>query len=87
MSKTRLPKLPRAHVIRRARTSSWVATPEDACALGGAIFCDRRDGKVFVCHNRAELYDAPRGFRGLLRVYRLHSSREDMKAPCKLETE
>jgi hypothetical protein len=33
------------------KTSSWVATPNDIRALGGALFCDRRYGKVFVYHN------------------------------------
>ena len=50
------------------RTSSWVATPDDVLALGGALFCDRRYGKVFVYHNGAESYYAARGFRALLRV-------------------
>jgi hypothetical protein len=50
------------------KTSSWVATPEDVRALGGALFCDRRYGKVFVYHNGAQSYYASRGFRGLLRV-------------------
>jgi len=35
------------------KTSSWVATPDDVRALGGALFCDRRYGKVFVYHNGA----------------------------------
>ncbi len=50
------------------KTSSWVATPSDVRALGGALFCDRRYGKVFVYHNGAQSYYAARGFRGLLRV-------------------
>lgn len=50
------------------KTSSWVATPDDVRARGGALFCDRRYGKVFVYHNGAESYYAVRGFRGLLRV-------------------
>ena len=50
------------------RTSSWIATPDDVRALGGALFCDRRYGKVFVYHNGAESYYAARGFRCLLRV-------------------
>ena len=50
------------------RTSSWVKTPSDIRALGGALFCDRRYGKVFVYHNGAESYYAARGFRGSLRV-------------------
>lgn len=50
------------------KTSSWVATPEDVRARGGALFCDRRYGRVFVYHNGAQSYYAARGFRGLLRV-------------------
>lgn len=50
------------------RTSSWIQTPADVRALGGALFCDRRYGKVFVYHNGAQSYYAARGFRGLLRV-------------------
>jgi Protein of unknown function (DUF4256) len=50
------------------KTSSWVATPEEVRSLGGALFCDRRYGKVFVYHNGAQSYYAARGFRGLLRV-------------------
>lgn len=49
-------------------TSSWVKTPSDVRELGGALFCDRRYGKVFVYHNGAESYYAARGFRGVLRV-------------------
>ena len=49
-------------------TSSWVKTPSDVRRLGGALFCDRRFGKVFVYHNGAESYYAARGFRGELRV-------------------
>jgi Protein of unknown function (DUF4256) len=51
-----------------AKTSSWIATPDNVRMLGGALFCDRRYGKVFVYHNGAESYYAARGFRGLLRV-------------------
>lgn len=50
------------------KTSSWVGTPSDVRALGGALFCDRRYGKVFVYHNGAQSYYAARGFRGTLRV-------------------
>ncbi len=50
------------------KTSSWVATPADIRALGGALFCDRRYGQVFVYHNGAESYYAARGFRGRLEV-------------------
>lgn len=50
------------------KTSSWIETPADVRALGGALFCDRRYGKVFVYHNGAQSYYGARGFRGLLRV-------------------
>ncbi|GAA4354223.1 DUF4256 domain-containing protein [Variovorax defluvii] len=50
------------------KTSSWVATPPDVRKLGGALFCDRRYGKVFVYHNGAESYYAARGFRGAVSV-------------------
>lgn len=50
------------------RTSSWVKTPADIRKRGGALFCDRRYGHVFVYHNGAESYYAARGFRGMLRV-------------------
>jgi hypothetical protein len=45
------------------KTSSWIATPPDVRALGGALFGDRRYGRVFVYHNGAGSYYAARGFR------------------------
>jgi hypothetical protein len=50
------------------KTSSWIQTPPEVRSLGGALFCDRRYGKVFVYHNGAQSYYAARGFRGSLRV-------------------
>lgn len=50
------------------KTSSWVKTPSEIRKLGGALFCDRRYGHVFVYHNGAQSYYAARGFRGSLRV-------------------
>ncbi|MDF1502384.1 DUF4256 domain-containing protein [Roseisolibacter sp. H3M3-2] len=50
------------------KTSSWIATPPDVRALGGALFGDRRYGRVFTYHNGAQSYYAARGFRGVLRV-------------------
>lgn len=51
-----------------AKTSSWLATPQDVRTKGGALFGDHRYGKVFVYHNGAESYYAARGFRGALCV-------------------
>jgi len=50
------------------KTSSWVKTPPAVRTLGGAFFCDRRYGTVFVYHSGAESYYGARGFRGSLRV-------------------
>ena len=50
------------------KTSSWVTTPADVRKLGGALFADRRYGRVFVYHNSAPSYYGARGFRGSLRV-------------------
>jgi hypothetical protein len=50
------------------KTSSWIATPPEVRALGGALFGDRRYGQVFVYHNGAQSYYAARGFRGVLQV-------------------
>jgi hypothetical protein len=51
-----------------AKTSSWVSTPAELRSLGGALFCDRRYGQVFVYHNGPQSYYAARGFRGWLQV-------------------
>jgi Protein of unknown function (DUF4256) len=50
------------------KTSSWVKTPAEMRKLGGALYCDRRYGRVFVGYNGAQSYYAARGFRGVLRV-------------------
>jgi len=50
------------------KSSSWVKTPADIRALGGAIYGDRRYGRVFVGHNGAESYYSGRGFRGWIRI-------------------
>jgi hypothetical protein len=50
------------------KTSSWVLTPSDIRKLGGALYCNRRYGRVFVGNNGAESYYAARGFRGSLRI-------------------
>lgn len=50
------------------KTSSWLQTPAAMRQLGGALFGDRRFGRVFVYHNGAQSYYSARGFRGVLRV-------------------
>ena len=50
------------------KTSSWVKAPADIRRLGGALYCDRRYGRVFVGHNGAQSYYGARAFRGSLRV-------------------
>ena len=50
------------------KTSSWVKAPSEIRKLGGALFGDRRFGRVFVYHNGAQSYYSARAFRGSLRV-------------------
>ncbi len=50
------------------KTSSWLKTPPDIRKLGGAIYGDRRYGRVFIGHNGAQSYYSSRGFRSSLRV-------------------
>src|SRR6266542_1466590 len=50
------------------KSSSWLKAPAGIRKLGGAIFGDRRFGRVFVYHNGAESYYSGRGFRGWLKI-------------------
>ena len=50
------------------KSSSWVKAPPEMRKLGGALFGDRRFGRVFFYHNGAESYYGGRGFRASLRV-------------------
>lgn len=50
------------------KRSSWLQTPPEIRRLGGAIFGDRRFGRVFIYHNGADSYFASRGFRASLKV-------------------
>lgn len=50
------------------KTSSWLKTPDEIRQLDGAIFADRRYGRVFIYHNGAQSYYAARGFRCCLRI-------------------
>jgi len=50
------------------KTSSWLKTPVEIRRQGGALFGDRRYGRVFVYQNSAHCYYRVRGFRGCLWV-------------------
>jgi hypothetical protein len=50
------------------KRSSWIRTPAEIRKLGGALYCDRRYGRVFVGHNGADSYYSGRAFRGSVRV-------------------
>src|ERR1700704_3813907 len=50
------------------KRSSGKRPPAEIRKLGGALYCDRRYGRVFVGHNGADSYYSGRGFRGSLRV-------------------
>lgn len=50
------------------KTTTWVKTPPEIRKLGGALFGDRRYGRVFISHNGAQSYYSARGFRASLRV-------------------
>lgn len=50
------------------KTSSWIATPADIRERGGALYAERRYGRIFLGHNGAQSYYAARGFRGVVKV-------------------
>ena len=50
------------------KRSSWIKTPPEIRDLGGALYGDRRYGRVFIGHNGADSYYSGRAFRGSLRV-------------------
>lgn len=50
------------------KTSSWVKAPAEIRKLGGALYGERRYGRVFVGHNGAQSYYGARAFRGWLKV-------------------
>ena len=43
------------------KTQSWLKTPAEITKLGGAIFADRRFGRVFVYHNTRPVFTAVEG--------------------------
>ncbi len=50
------------------KTQSWLKTPDPVRKLGGAIFADRRYGRVFIYHNTAPCFYSGRAFRGSLKI-------------------
>lgn len=50
------------------KSQSWIRTPADIVERGGALFCERRFGHVFVAPNTYPCFYGNRGFRGALRV-------------------
>lgn len=64
------------------KTSSWIKTDETIRRLGGALFCDRRYGRVFVYHNGADSYYSSRGFRTWLQSLIFHKIKV-MEQICK----
>ncbi|MBL8048041.1 MAG: DUF4256 domain-containing protein [Chthonomonas sp.] len=48
------------------KTSSWLQSEAEMRVLGGAIFGDRRFGRVFIYHNGAQSYYGARGFRAAI---------------------
>ncbi|HXX42059.1 MAG TPA: DUF4256 domain-containing protein [Chthoniobacterales bacterium] len=50
------------------KSSSWVKTPSEMRKHGGALYYDRRYGRVFAGHNGAQSYYSGRGFRASLKI-------------------
>jgi hypothetical protein len=50
------------------KTQNWLKTPAEIAKLGGALFAERRYGRVFVGANTAPCFYKGRGFRALLKV-------------------
>ncbi|MBH1965114.1 MAG: DUF4256 domain-containing protein [Comamonadaceae bacterium] len=50
------------------KTSSWLATPAELRKKGGALFGDRRYGRVFIYHNGVQSYYAARGLRVVVSI-------------------
>ena len=50
------------------KSSSWILTEDYLRSKGGALFCEKRYGRVFTFHNGADSYYASRGFRGYIEI-------------------
>lgn len=59
------------------KTSSWILTPAEVRGRGGALFGDKRYGRVFIYHNGADSYYASRGFRGKVLLQLIKSDEKE----------
>lgn len=50
------------------KRSVWLKTPDSVREKGGALFGDKRYGRVFIYHNGADSFYKSRGFRSKLEV-------------------
>src|SRR5690606_16968962 len=50
------------------KTSSWLLTPKEFRALGGALNAEKRYDRVFTFHNGADSYYGSRGFRSYIKI-------------------
>lgn len=50
------------------KTSSWLNTPLEFRALGGALTGEKRYERVFIFHNGVQSYYQSRGFRGYILI-------------------
>ena len=50
------------------KSASWILTDESVRKQGGALFCERRFGRVFTAANGADSYFGNRGFRGYIKL-------------------
>lgn len=50
------------------KSSSWILSPEEVRARGGALFCSLRYNRIFTYHNKADSYYKSRAFRAYVKI-------------------